>query len=686
MSVRTTAALTVALLLACTAHAADDLKLPALFSDHMVLQRDVPVPVWGTATPGTKITVAWRSHEASATTDKQGKWHAELPATPAGGPFDLTVISGDNVRRIRDVLVGEVWLCSGQSNMAWPVNASANYDTEKQHAKQNQIRMFTTPHAFKARPLSDVDSKWVVTSPETVGRFSAVGFFFGRELHKELKVPIGLLHSSVGGTRIEPWIPRRGFRRHPDFAHLIQEMDAAAAEFESKTPAQLEAEAMQAQVDYEKALRDYWNTNNDRDPGITGDWSAPNLDDSQWKILPPCNTWERSGIAALEDFDGSVWVRTTVRIPRTWAGKPVTLQFPAIDDTDTTYYDGTQVGRTTYKWTAPRSYEVPANLVEYGEAVIAVQMIDYRGAGGFVGEPAQQQQRAALLCDGADPPRIPLDQPWRFKIAATIKDLPMPPELPRPRQHPAESWTSPTALYNGMIAPLVPYGLRGAIWYQGESNASEPEAYRKLLPLLVDSWRVAWQQTPAEFPFGVVQLANFLAAHPEEPAPGGWAWLRDAQLHAITARANVGLAVTIDIGDAADIHPRNKQEVGRRLALWALAQVYGEGVPFSGPIYDQHEVTDGRVVLRFQHSADGLRTSDGKPPAAFAIAGKDRVFHHAQAHLERDRVIVWSDEVPDPVAVRYAWATNPARANLVNAAGLPASPFRTDDWPPEKDD
>ncbi len=663
---------------------AAELALPAMFGDHMVLQRDLPVPVWGKARVGDAVAVTVGGQTQRTVADANGAWRVMLSPMKAGGPLTMVVQAGEQTQRIEDVLVGEVWLCSGQSNMAWPVRWAGRFDAEKAAATHKRIRMLTVPRAFEARPVTDIETTWVVTSPETVGAFSAVGYFFGRELHTALDVPIGLIHSAVGGTRIEPWISREGLQADAEFAAQLREMDAAAAAYERRNESERKLAATQQLMKWREAVEKVWDRTARVDPGIKQGWYEADHDDSDWRALPLSNTFEHAGVDDLQNFDGVVWLRTEVHLPESWLAHELTLHLPPIDDSDTTYFQGQQIGRTTWQWAAPREYTIPAGLVTARDASIAIQAIDYRGAGGFKGALDEIRRQLRLSAAGdVEPAQVPLTGPWKYRVAVDAREIPEPPMRPEPMQHPATAWRSPAALYNGMIAPLVPYAIRGAVWYQGESNASEPEKYRRLLPMLINSWRNAWNQDEPyrAFPFGVVQLANFGPAEPDEPAPGGWAWIRESQLHAAQSHPNTGLVVTIDIGESNDIHPKNKQEVGRRLSLWALATVYGRAVPWSGPVYAGMTRDQDRVILKFDHAA-GLQTRDGKAPAGFAIAGADGEFVWAEAKIEGDAVVVWSDEVKSPTMVRYGWAGNPAGLNLVNEAGLPASPFRTDDAPP----
>lgn len=664
---------------------AGELWLAPMFSDHMVVQRDMPVPVWGTAEAGETVVVRWRgqSHQTTATDD--GSWRVDLPAAPAGGPETLTITCGDASRVLRDVLIGEVWLCSGQSNMAWPVKLSKAPEKERAAAEHPRIRLLNVPQHFARRPQTDFDATWHVCGPETVGDFSAVAYYFGRELHRELGVPIGLLQSAVGGTRIECWIHRDVMKGHPQFADRIEKLETAIREYESLTDAQREAKAAALLADYENRLERYWKTTGATDPGIRDHWEREPKDAPAWRPYRLAVDWESAGIPELRDFDGCVWFRTFVDIPDEWAGRELTLHLAPIDDSDTTFFNGQRIGRTTWQHSTPRAYTIPAGMVIAGEACIAVQAIDYGGGGGFDIRPGQVADQMSLVLADDKSQKLALVGQWQYRIAVSMDKLARAPRRPRGYEHPGTVWTAAGSLYNGMIAPLVPYGMRGAIWYQGESNASEPEAYSELLPLQIQSWRKTWDQPGAwhDFPFGIVQLANFRPDRPDEPAPGGWAWLREAQLKTSEQLANAGLAVTIDVGEADDIHPKDKQTVGRRLALWVLATVHGMKAEYSGPIYDKMEHDGESIILHFTHTSGGLETRDGKRPMGFAIAGPDREFAWANAEIRGDTVRVYSDRINEPVAVRYAWATNPASANLINGAGLPASPFRTDAWPVE---
>ncbi|GAB4193506.1 MAG: sialate O-acetylesterase [Phycisphaeraceae bacterium] len=644
----------------------------------MVLQREVPIPIWGLADPDEEVIVSLDKHRVSTKADTDGRWYVHLPAMGAGGPHTVT-IHGTNTITLNDVYIGEVWVCSGQSNMQWPVINSANAEEEVLSANWPMIRMYTARQTVSPTPRNDVEGKWSVCSPDTIGGFSAVGYFFGRDLHKALKVPIGLLNSSWGGTRIEPWIPAEALKQHPSFTGQIERVNALLAEYR-KNKERMDAEYQQALKAYQQKRREWETQLLHGGNGLEQNWASPETDYADWQNMSVLGGWEGSGDESLQGFDGVIWFIKRVRIPESWEGHALTLHLGAIDDTDKTYFNGELVGEIGFEtpgwWFYPREYTVPAELVRPGEAVIAVRIVDTGGPGGLTGFRNQMFLKPADLKD-AD--AISLAGEWHYRVDISLTELPPRPAEPQDPAQIGARRTSPAAIYNGMISPLVPYGIRGAIWYQGESNAGSIEdarAYRELLPMLIRSWRQVWGLP--DMPFGIVQLANFLDPVPEPVQESAWAELRDAQLHTFKTVPNTGLAVITDIGEAHDIHPKNKQDVGGRLARWALATVYGRDAEWSGPIYREMTIEGNRLVLSFDHIDGGLKTRDGGPPQGFAIAGADGQFVHAKAEIHNDQIVVWSDEIPNPVMVRYAWTNNPDRANLVNALELPASPFRTD--------
>ncbi len=625
--------------------------LHPLFTDHVVLQRDAPIPVWGWAEPGQRVKVALAGQSVETTVDPQGKWLAKLGPYPAGGPHVLSV-TGPKEAEVKDILVGDVWICSGQSNMEWPVASSDHAKREIESAQYPRIRLFTVPKKVALEPMETVEASWEVCSPETVGQFSAVGYFFGRELHRELGVPIGLIDSSWGGTIAEAWVSAGTLESMADFK------DAIAQVREEK------ADEGKPQVKYEEALAAWWKKN---DPGSSDQptWADPKLDAGGWKTMNLPGIWEGKG---LNEFDGIVWFRKEVELPEAWDGKELELHLGPVDDRDTTFFNGVEVGHRD-NWLAGRDYKVPAGVAKAGRNVIAVRVLDTGGNGGFAGD-AKSMRVVAAGVENAEP--ISLAGDWSYRDSAPIGRLSSPPE-------PAGSTPNKvTVLYNGMIAPLRPFPIKGAIWYQGESNAGRAAQYRRLLPTLIRDWRGQFEV--GEFPFFIVQLANFMQVK-KEPVDSAWAQLREAQFLATKALPNVGIGLAIDIGDAEDIHPTNKQDVGRRLALNALAIAHGKDVEFSGPVYKAKEIRGNTVRLTFDHLGGGLVAKGGDKLEGFAIAGEDGKYVWADATIEGDTIVVSSPDVEKPANVRYAWADNPV-CNLYNQAGLPAVPFRTD---PPKD-
>ncbi len=654
-----TAAAVLLAALPCTSRA--DVTLPAVFGDHMVLQRSMKAPFWGTAQPGEKVTVTVGSISVSTNADAAGAWQVKVGPLSAGGPLEVSVSAPSGSKTFKDVLVGDVWVCSGQSNMQMSVGSVYNAGTEIANSANVKIRLFTVPNVVSETPAKDVVGQWSRCGPDTVGGFSAVGYFFGRELNMKLGVPIGLINTSWGGTPAESWTSLKWLQDDPILSPMLTRIPKPGVDIEA------------AKREYEKKLKEWQDKQYFHDPGNKGvglGYAKPEFDDSGWQKMPLPGAWE-TNTPALK-VDGAIWFRRTVTVPDEWAGKGLTLTLGAIDDFDVTYFNGEQVGTTgegTANWyAAPRKYTVPGALVKAGDNVIAVRAFDWFGAGGFTG-PAEAMR---LTGPSSDP--IDLTGPWAFKVEGSRDEGNVPPQP----QEPAGVWNSwtPTGLYNAMIAPLIPYGIKGAIWYQGESNAGRAFQYRTLFPAMIKCWREAWGE--GDFPFFWVQLANYMDRVPQ-PADSEWAELRESQSMTLSL-PKTGQAVIIDIGDAKDIHPKNKQDVGLRLAMAARHVAYGDkAVAPSGPLYRALKVEGDKAVLTFAFTNGGLVAKGGKLEG-FAVAGEDRKFVWADATINGATVVVSSPRVPNPVAVRYGWANNPA-ANLYNGVGLPASPFRTDKWP-----
>ncbi len=620
----------------------------------MVLQRGVKVPVWGWADPGREVTVQFAGQTRRAVAQADGKWMVRLSSMPASAeprPMTASTAQGRSTT-IQDVLVGDVWLCSGQSNMEMGIDA-CDVPNEIAQAIFPKIRLLTVPRLVATKPVETLQCSWLPCSPETVkqglwGGFSAAGFFFGRELYNKLNIPIGLIHSSWGGTLAEAWTSFDGLNSLPDFKEVLGRFVAASNAKPSPTDFQQE---------YEN-----WCQRHDR--GTGQGWNKPDLDQSGWKTVEMPKPFEQAG---LPDFDGIVWFRHEFDLPAGWAGKDLKLGLGPVDDIDTAWVNGTNVGQMN-RYDLNRVYTVPQTALKPGRNVIAVRVLDTGGNGGFTGKPEQMFVSPA---SGSQDSRLSLAGSWYMRDSAPLSQLGTPPQPPDPNNP-----NVTTVLYNGMIAPLLPFAIKGAIWYQGESNAGRAYQYRSLLPAMIRDWRKHFGV--GDFPFYIVQLAAWQPTCPQ-PRDNEWAELREAQT--LTARTvpNCGMAVAIDIGDAADIHPKNKQEVGRRLALCALAKTYKQPVEYSGPSYRAMKVTPQGIRLTFDHLGGGL-VAKGDKLKGFAIAGADRKFVWADANFDGNAVVVSSPAAPNPVAVRYAWDINPV-CNLYNRAGLPAVPFRTDDWP-----
>jgi sialate O-acetylesterase len=633
-----------------------EVRLPAIIGDNMVLQQGMKVRIWGEANAGENVIVTFDKKSVSAVADTQGRWQVWIGPLNKGGPSELTV----NSLIIKNVLVGEVWLCSGQSNMEWPLINTINGAETVAEAKNPEIRLFRVEHQTSATPLNDVQGHWVVTTPEEAANFSAVGYFFGRELYQHLKVPIGLINSSWGGTPAEAWTTHDGLLSSPELKPILDRYQSSL----NALP--------QAKEAYARALAQWEEKNLYLDTGNKGEalgYADPSASTNDWSKIDLPKQLETAGLL----IDGAVWFRKEVELPESWSGKDLVLKLTPIDDHDVTYFNGTKIGatgrETPNSYMVPRKYVVPGSLVKAGRNVIAIRVFDSAGEGGFSRGGAMSIEPNG---DG-DSQAISLRGEWDYRV-----ELALEPKHPdwgtRPEAIGVSNQNNPSVLYNAMIAPLVRFTIRGVIWYQGESNAGRAYQYRTLFPVMIRSWRNAWGR---EFPFYFVQLANWHASK-AEPDESDWAELREAQ--SMTLREpQTGMAVTIDIGDENDIHPRNKLDVGRRLAAWALAETYRQKIIPSGPLFDRFTIEGDKVRIRFKHGA-GLKTSDSGPLKGFAIAGEDRRFVWADARIDGDTVIVSSPKVVKPVAVRYGWADNPI-ANLYNKAGLPASPFRTDDWP-----
>ena len=638
------------LCLLCINQSIADVRLPKIFDSHMVLQRNKPIPVWGWADAGEKVTIELSGSEIAKQTKtvkagKDGKWILWLNAAEAGGPYRLVVRGKKNVLTLDDVLIGEVWICSGQSNMQWTVNASDNAKEEIAAANYPQIRHFEVPREISLIPKDDLSKgEWKTATPENVGQFTAVGYFFGRELYKKLSIPIGLINTSWGGTIVETWISKEAMKSFNEFSDVVDAM-----------PVSMDALG-------EKRKTKLTNAINEMQGGIPAagnvqSWSSDSFDDSGWKTVEVPGNFDRGD---LQYLDGVVWFRKEFVLPHSLDGLSVVLSLGNIDDVDATYINGIKIGGTTSKTADGRTYILEPSQLHAGKNSIAVRIEDFGGRGGFTGKSGDVKI-------SRDAYEQSLAGTWKFRIESYADN---------------NQFTGPndagTLLYKAMIAPLIPYAMQGAIWYQGESNAGRAYQYRKSFPLMISDWRNRWKE---EFPFLFVQLASFNANNGNSKNGSSWAELREAQSLTLQALPRTGMAVIHDIGNPKNIHPTNKQDVGKRLALRALEIAYGQHILSQGPQFQSMQKDGNKAVLTFTGMGTGLIAA-GKYGylQGFEIAGADKEFHWAKAEIRDGNVIVWSDEVNDPVAVHYGWADDNMEANLFNKEGLPAAPFRTDTW------
>ncbi|PWS33109.1 sialate O-acetylesterase [Pedobacter paludis] len=624
--------------------------LPSVFSDNMVLQQKTNASIWGWAGAGKKITVttSWNSKQYNTTTDASGNWKLKVTTPSFGGPYTLTVSDGEEVK-LNNILIGDVWICSGQSNMEMPLagwGRIQNYEKEIADANYPNIRLLQADHVTSNTPLDNAkvqNGGWQPCNPQYIAEFSSTAYFFAREVYNKTKIPIGLIHTSWGGTIAEAWTSGQSLKKMPDFASAVEKIEAS-----SKTaPA----------VPYEQKLQNWLKLVADKDLGSQAGKTWALTDASAWQNMQLPTIWEDAG---LKDLDGIVWFTKKVNVPESWIGKDIKLNLGVIDDNDVTWVNGIKVGETQ-GFNIGRKYALPKNVLKVGENTITVRVFDSGGGGGLYGDAKD------INLINATNEKISLAGDWKYKVGLNFKDIaPAPASDNNPNR--------PTVLYNAMIHPFLQYSIKGAIWYQGESNADRAYQYRELFPIMIKDWRNKFGQ--GDFPFYYVQLANFMQRE-SQPAESAWAELREAQLKTLSL-PNTGMATIIDIGDDKDIHPKNKQEVGRRLGLIADANTYKQKVSFSGPLYRSQKIDGNQIKLTFDYS-DGLKSADGKELKGFAIAGADKKFYWAKAVIQGNEIIVSNDQVPNPVSVRYAWENNPAN-NLTNGSNLPASPFRTDIW------
>lgn len=619
-----------------------DVRLPKIFGDGMVLQRDKPIVIWGWAEKGEKVTVSLGDKMAETVASKNGKWAVSLAAMKAGGSFSLTV-KGNNEIQLNDILIGDVWVCSGQSNMQWTIGQTNYVEKDEALINSAKIRLFTVQIGADYLPKEDVDGgQWKSLSAEAIQQFSAVGYHFGKSLNVELDVPIGLINSSLGATYIEAWMDNETLATFDQFKPEVNPIISANKNFD------------QVNADFAKQKDQWFKKHYWKGRGLDEAWFDPSTDVSDWKDIKLGSFWETQGEDLL-DHDGAVWYRTKFDLPDGYQDENFTIQLNQMDDYDATWVNGEKVGET-YGRHNFRNYTFKTSVLKPKGNVLIVRVFDAEGYGGFTTSPFWGNPV--------------LWGEWKYRKGVSIDSK----KFKRPTTVNVSLFSSPGVLYNANIAPLTNLTIKGIIWYQGESNVHRAEEYGTLFPAMISSWRKKWGDS--ELPFLYVQLANHL---PElaEPTDENWAELRDSQDKAL-ALEKVGRAIAIDIGEAGDIHPKNKVDVGRRLAKAALNIAYEVDSVRITPQYQTHEIVGSMIYI---NTSDNLNTSDKYGYIrGFAVAGADKKFYWAKAWFEGDRIVVSSENVGSPVAVRYAWSSNPGSVDLYSDDGLPLAPFRTDDW------
>ena len=628
-----------------------DVKLPRLISNGMILQRNAKINVWGRASIGEKVSVTFNKKAYKTVTDASGKWKITLPQMNAGGPYIMHIDANNHIT-LTDILMGDVWVASGQSNMELPMSrVQVKYEKEIASATYPKIRQFNvaTTYNFKEKQTDFTSGDWVAADPKTVLNFSAVAYFFAKELYLKYKVPIGIIKSAVGGSPAQAWLSEDALKRYPDFLALTNRYkDSLMVDSVKK-------------ADF--AVVNTWNKNiDDQDLGWNSElkWFNQSMDASQWKTMKMPGFWDEDAnfrisnlSSSSKNTNGAMWFRKEVTVPQSMIGKPAKLILGAIVDRDMVYLNGEFVGTTGYQY-PPRRYEIPAGLLKAGKNNIVVRVISNTGLGGFV-----KDKEYSIRTDNET---VNLAGDWQYKVGYV--SAPMPGGGTTFQYQPA-------GLFNAMISPLLNASIKGVIWYQGESNTANPKEYQSIFSDVIHDWRSHWNQR--NFPFLYVQLANFMQAKPE-PTESNWAELRNAQLNTLSI-PNTGMAVSIDIGEWNDIHPLNKESIGNRLALAARKIAYGDiNVINSGPTVLSKKVIGNKILITFINTGSGLLAKNGNLQE-FAIAGSDRKFAWAKAKIIGNKIEVWSDSIANPAYIRYAWADNPAKANLYNKENLPASPF-----------
>lgn len=615
------------------------IKLPKLISDGMVLQRQTPLRIWGWADAGEKVRVNFRGKNYFATTNNQGEWQIKLPAQQAGGPFTMKIF-GQNEIQLENILLGDVWLCSGQSNMElWMGRLKYRYANEIATSTNANIRHFLVPDQYDLQhPQTDLSGgQWLEANPKNLLEFSGLAYFFAKELYDKYKIPIGIINAALGGSPVQAWISEEALKNFPSYYEEAQQNKnlERLKEIESRE---------------NKAVAAWYKQLNEKDEGYQQNWKQASADNS-WKQLMVPGYWADTD----SSFNGVVWFKKEIDVPVKMAGKPAKIEMGRIVDADSVFINGRFVGATGYQY-PPRRYEFDGTILKSGKNEITIRLVNNSGRGGFVLDKAYEITTTTDTID--------LKGPWFYKVGTTMPPTPSTTFI---------RW-KPVGLYNSMIAPLTNYAIKGFVWYQGESNTGKPGEYSALLQTLINDWRVKWKQ--GNLPFLYVQLPNFMETK-SQPGESNWAAFRQQQLNTLKV-PNTAMAVAIDLGEWNDIHPENKLDVGHRLSLLARKIAYGEkNLVASGPIYQAMKKSGNKIILTFSNTGKGLTFKNASTGKGFAIAGPDKKFVWAEAKIVGNTIQVWNDQIKDPVAVRYGWADNPADANLYNKDGLPASPFTT---------
>jgi len=634
---------TATLLVILLAHTLCDaqVRLPRLIRDSMILQRDSKVKIWGWASANEKLSVSFNKKTYRTKADDAGNWSLVLPPMKAGGPYTMD-IQGKNRISLKEILFGDVWFCSGQSNMVHQVNIhDVTYADEIAHANYPQIRQFWIPTLTSLQgPQTDLPAgNWKPAVGEEVRPFSAVAYFFAKKLHEKYGIPVGIINASVGGTPIEAWTSEEGFRDFTAISAVIKK---------NKDTAYINSLNRRTMPPRPRQQTDLGMTESVK-------WFDPSYQPKGWRSINIPGYWEDQGI---KDLNGVVWYRKEIDIPASMAGKAAKLFMGRIVDADEVYINGKLVGNTTYQY-PQRRYKLPDDVLKAGKNLLVIRVTNTGGKGGFVTD------KPYCIFSGND--TIDLKGTWQYKVGDVF-----PPFTGGGGGGGISYQNQPTALYNAMVAPGINYTIKGFCWYQGESNAGKPDDYAKLMTALIHDWRARWKQD--SLPFLYVQLPGFMDYN-YLPVESNWALMREAQLKTLSVN-NTAMAVAIDLGEWNDIHPDNKKSIGDRLALAAFHKAYGENIVYSGPVAQQVSTDGNKLIIRFTHTGSGLITSDGEAPAEIAIAGADKKFVWAKTRIEGDNIIAWNDQVAQPLFVRYAWADNPVNPNIINKEGLPASPFQ----------